>query len=251
MKGGKTLLTLLDLSNASTLEFRSTGLPLDLLSTPIPSQLTTLELDLVVFEPNSLPEGQRHFLPSLTSLTLLSVAFVGPMRHYFHCPNLVHLHYHIKSEYYTRYNFVKEGKNPYQAFISKTFDEAFFQETSSLESIFLGGTALDKALTLALVSCPLLHSLNMKRSDMERFAHPFLEKLQDPNDLPSLRLLCIDDSWPMQLDMSFAKFVVECGSRRPQMDINGNKKVVDFEEVDDSEHSQSEFDDTDSDSDCN
>jgi hypothetical protein len=251
MKGGKTLLTLLDLSNASTLEFRSTGLPLDLLSTPIPSQLTTLKLDLVVFEPKSLPNGQRHFLPSLTSLTLLSVAFVGPMRHYFHCPNLIHLHYHIKAEYYTRYNFVEDGNNPYQELTLKTFDEAFFQETPSLQSIFLGGTALDKALALTFMSCPALYSLKTKLSDIEEFVHSFLEKLQDPNYLPSLRILRIDDSWPMQLDMSFAKFVAECSSRRPQIEINGNKKVVDFGEVDDSEHSQSEFDDTDSDSDCN
>jgi hypothetical protein len=241
MKRGSKLLASLDLSNADTLEFWSPSAPIDLLSTPIPSQLTTLKLDLVVFTPESLPSGRRHFLPCLTSLTLLSVAFIGPMRNYFHCPKLFHLHYHIKADYYIFYNIVEECRNPYQALTRKTFDEAFFQETPALESIFLGGTALDDALALTLAFCPVLHSLTIKRCYIEEFVHPFLESLQDLKYLPSLRILHIDDSWPIRLDLSFTEFVGECSSKRPRLDIISNKRVVDPEEFYDSDFSQSGY----------
>jgi hypothetical protein len=224
LEGENELLASLDISNADTLEFRSTSDPLDRLFAPIPSLLTTLILEFIIFTPESLSTGQRHFLPYLINLTLLNVVFLGPMRKYFHCPKLIRLRYSIKSPDFVCNTIVENSKNPYQAPAQETFDEAFFQETPVLGSISLEGTAMDRVLVLNLASCSSLHELTIKGCSIERFIHPFLEKWQEAKYLPSLRTLRIDNSWPLQFGMSVAEFRARCAARRPLVDVIGNNR---------------------------
>jgi hypothetical protein len=205
----------LDLSAADSISFLSVDYPAKRLFAPIPSQLTKLELSLVIFTLDSLPGGQRHSLPCLTSLALEEVIFIGPVRKFFHCPRLEKLRY-VASPDETEGSPTVEGyKDHYMAPIEEVLDEAFFRETPVLSSIFLHATALCDDLKSSLGSCPVLHSLEILDCPLEGFIEPFLENLQDTKYFPSLQRLCIDDSWPTKFDMSYDEFAARCRSEQP------------------------------------
>jgi hypothetical protein len=169
-------LALLNLSDVNDLTFRSFD-PRNRFFAPIPTQLTELELFRVSFVTESLPGGQRHSLPRLIGLTLVDVAFTGPMSNYFHCPKLRYLEYTITS------SRVSSNVTP----IQESLNEAFCREASALRSIALEGVTLGGALVRTLASCPILCHLDIESCHLEGFIHPFLERFQDPKYLPYLK----------------------------------------------------------------
>jgi hypothetical protein len=228
IEGKNEFFAALDVNNADTIEFRSYNRPMDRLFAPLPNQLTTLTLNLVIFTPESLQGGQRQSLPLLTDLKLHNIVFFGPMRRYFHCPKLTHLSYIIHSPYSTIDTAVEVTKNPYRALVQETFDAIFFQESSALCSIFFGGTMMDDKLVPILASCSALHSLEIEECRIEMFIRPFLEKLQDRKYFPTLRLLTIGYSWPFLPGFSYKEFMEACGSKRPELHVsrNGQGEIV-------------------------
>jgi hypothetical protein len=220
------LYALLDLSNADNISLYCVNHPRKFFFTPIPSQLTTLKLSNFVVTSESLPGTQRYSLPCLTSLGLSSVLFHGPMRRYFHCPKLSCLSYDILDHIWVPDTIVEDIKDPFGAPIQETFDEAFFQETPVLGSIYFAGTRLGDAVVPILASCPLLHTLDIDDCPIERFIQPFINELQDPKYLPALRVLCVDDSWPTQCNLSFEEFVVQCCSKRRDIYVFGNGEGI-------------------------
>jgi hypothetical protein len=205
----------LDLSAADSVSFFCMGYSTKPLFSPIPNQLTELQLSLVILRLDSLPSGQRHFLPSLTSLSLSEVIFIGPVRKFFHCPKLEKLRYVASTEGVEGPTTLEGFKRLYMAPIEEILDEIFFRDTPSLSSIFLHATALSDDLKASLGSCPVLRSLEILDCPLEKFIQPFLENLQDTKYFPSLQRLCIDDSWPTEFDMSYDEFAVRCRSARP------------------------------------
>jgi hypothetical protein len=127
-------LTSLDLSHAGDITFHSTG-PMNRFFAPIPSQLTELALSQVSFTIESLPGGQRYFLPCLTTLTLLDVTFSGPISDYFHCPKLDCVGHFIKS-LDVRSNIL----------VQEIFDVAFYRESLALKTIYLEGLTITDVL---------------------------------------------------------------------------------------------------------
>jgi hypothetical protein len=217
IKGENKLFASLDFRNASTLDFESENSPIDRLLAPIPSQLTTLKLDKIIFTPESLPGGRRHSLPFLTNLTLVDIVFLGPMRKYFHCPKLKYLRYSISLSHSARDTIVENSRNPFWASIQDTLDHAFFQEASRLEFLSLESIKMDNVTASILASCPVLHTLEIKESGLDEFIWPFLESLRDPRYLPSLRMLYISRSWLLHYALSCHQFVAQCSSMRPQL----------------------------------
>jgi hypothetical protein len=253
MEGKNELLALLELDNAETLDFWSSNRPKYRLVAPIPSQLTKLTLEHVVFTPKSLQDGQRHFLPRLKSLRLNNIVFLGPMRKYFHCPKLEHLSYSIDSGGSAIGTILGDIDNPYQAPTRNIFDQAFFQETLALKSILLHGTRMDEALVSILAYCPLLLSLKIEECRIETFTQSFLENLTDPTYLPTLRELCFDESWPLWSNLPYEDFMVLCGSKRPWIYMTGNGLRLCDEALEFSDGDQSQTDpasDSDEDSDA-
>jgi hypothetical protein len=187
------------------------------LFSPIPNQLTELTLCLVIFRLDSLPSGQRHSLPCLTSLSLEEVIFIGPVSKFFHCPKLEKLRYVASTEGMEGPTTLEGYKRHYMAPIEQVLDEAFFRETRDLSSIFLHATALGDDLKTSLGSCPALYSLEILDCPLKKFIQPFLENLQDMKYFPSLRRLCIDDSWPTKFGMSYDEFAARCRSERPSI----------------------------------
>jgi hypothetical protein len=192
---------------------------------PIPIQLTRLTLVSVIFTPESLPCGQRHSLPYLTSLTVTDVIFLGPLRDYFHCPKLIHLYYTVPLDDFIVDPAVRVSTDLHQIPLRETFDDAFFQESSALESLSFRRVEIDDTLASILARCPILHTLEFKECRIEKFAEPFLEELQDPTKFPSLQMLYIKNSWSTQLDVSYTEFSTQCSSKRPRIHIFGNTKT--------------------------
>jgi hypothetical protein len=222
IEGKNEFFAAFDVSSADTIEFRSYNRPMDRLFAPLPTQLTTLTLDLVIFTPESLQGGQRYSLPLLTDLKLSDIVFLGPMRRYFHCPKLTHLSYTISSSVYANITTVESIRNHYRALVQETFDATFFQESSALCSISFKGTMMDDKLVPILASCSALNNLEIWNCRIGRFIRPFLEKLQDRKYFPTLRLLTIDYSWPFLPGFLFKEFVEACGSKRPELYVSGN-----------------------------
>jgi hypothetical protein len=218
VSGDVELLTSLDISGANIIDFSSHHCFTNRLFPPIliSTQLTELELSQVNFTPESLPGGQRHFLPCLTFLTLWDVKFSGPLQNYFHFPKLYQLEYKIM--------FFRFSNDPHlaPAPIQEVLDQAFCQEAATVEAILFDGARASEALVRNLASFPILRNLELDDCLIGEFIHPFLEKLQDPKCFPSLVRLCIDHSWLDQLDLSYNDFVAQCRSRRPGITIFGD-----------------------------
>jgi hypothetical protein len=250
IEGENEFLASLDLRHADAIELWSTNNPTNRLFASFPNQLTTLTLDLVIFTLDALPGGRRHSLPCLTSLTLSNIVFLGPIRRYFHCPKLNYLEYNVAVSDLREGTAVEVTKNPYQAPMQETFDQTFFQESSALGYIRLRGTRLNDASVPILTSCPVLYSLKLEECRMETFIHPFLKKLQDSKYLPNLRTLSIDDSWPPRPFLPYRRFVAQCNSIRPGMDVFGNGQKISPDAFSDTDQSLSSLDsDSDEDSD--
>jgi hypothetical protein len=189
---------------------------------PIPRQLTTLRLEKIIFTPESLRGSQRQFLPFLSSLTLVDIVFLGPMRQYFHFPKLNSLCYSIVTSNLAWDTTMEGIKNPFWSSIQETFDTAFFQENLALEKISFEGIQLDEAVVTILASCPALHTLEIKESGIDGFICPFLERLSDEEYLPSLQMLGINCSWSPLYSLSYGEFMTECRSTRPRVVIFGD-----------------------------
>jgi hypothetical protein len=205
-------LTSLDLSHAGDITFHSTT-PMNRFFAPIPSQLTELALSQVSFAIESLPGGQRYFLPCLTTLTLLDVTFSGPISDYFHCPKLDCVGHFIKS-LDVRSNAI---------LVQEIFDVAFYRESLALKTIYLEGLTITDVLIPTLVSCSTLHVLGIKGCYLVGFVHSFLQRLQDPKYLPYLRRLHMEKSWSLQMDLSYREFTAQCRSIRPGLYVFGNE----------------------------
>jgi hypothetical protein len=232
----------LDLSAAESISFISNDYPARPFSTPIPNQLTELSLALVIFRHDSLPSGQCHSLPCLTSLSLEEVIFIGSVSKFFHCPKLEKLRYVASTEGMQDSTTLESYKSHYMAPIEELLDEAFFRETPSLSSIFLQATALGGDLKASLGSCPVLHSLEILDCRLKKFPRLFLKNLQDMKYFPSLKRLCIDDSWPAKPDMSYDEFAARCRSERPEICVfSSGKRGWNFPKRS-SDHGQSESD---------
>jgi hypothetical protein len=228
IEGSYEFLASLDVSGADALDFWSVNPLTDRLLNPIPNKLTKLVLSHVLFIPESLLGGQPYFLPFLNSLALSDVIFFGPMRKYFLCPNLNRLDYDISPHELSQHNIAMEfSENPYSVPIRDALDQAFFQESSTLKYISLGGTKMDDVLVPILEHCPVLYCLEIAICRIGTFIQPFLEKLQDPKYLPTLRILDVDDSWPIHPALSFNEFVVQCGSKRRELYVCGNGRQMD------------------------
>jgi hypothetical protein len=132
----------LDLSAAESIGFICIDYPPRPFSAPIPNQLTELRLSLLIFKLDSLPSGQRHSLPSLTSLSLEEVIFIGPVSKFFHCPKLEKSRYFASTEGVEGPTTLEGYKHLYKAPIEEILDEAFFRENPPLSSIFLHAIAL-------------------------------------------------------------------------------------------------------------
>jgi hypothetical protein len=221
--GQNELVASLDLSNADTLDFQSDNSPMGRFLAPIPNQLTALKLEYTIFTPESLPDGSRHSLLLLTSLTLVDVIFFGPICKYLHCPKLNHLCYTISSDNITVETAVEVSRNPYRTPIQEIFGDAFFQETPVLNFIYLEGTTINDALVPILESRVVLQSLEIRYCLMEGFIKLFLGRLQDPKYLLALQMLRVDNSWPSQPELPLAEFVTECNSRRPGLYVVGSE----------------------------
>jgi hypothetical protein len=209
--GDIEFLASLNLGDADDLIFRSMNSK-NRFFAPIPSQLTELEISRVTFAIESLPGGQRHSLPRLVGLTLVDVIFISPMSNYFHLPELRSLDYSIT---------LPSVRSKVPA-IQETLDSVFCREASALEFMGLEGITLNDALVRILASCPNLLHLDIDICLLEEFIHPFLERLQDPQYLPLLRSLSIEESWPFQLDLSYSEFAAQCHSRWPEIRFFGN-----------------------------
>jgi hypothetical protein len=201
----------LELSNAREITFRSAD-STNLFSAAISSQLTRLDIARVSFAIESLPGGQRYSLPCLGSLLLEDVILSGPISHYFYCPKL----------HYIGYMTMLPGLSTTMAPIQEAFDEAFCRESPALETIFLKGVTINDAMVRIIAPLPILRTLSIDGCHPGEFIHPFLEKLEDPEYLPSLKSLFIKKSRPVRLDLSYDEFAAQCRSRRPGICVWGN-----------------------------
>jgi hypothetical protein len=215
LEAGVDLFDSLNLNAADSVSFFCMDYEKHRFFAPIPTQLTTLVITCVVFTSESLSSGQRHILPCLTSLSLEEVAFVGHIRKFFHCPKLENLRYIAAPDGLDDNPIVEGNQSHYMALIEQALDEAFFRETPALVSISLQGATLGDGLKPTLASCPVLRSLEILDCYVEKLIQPFLENLQDMKYFPSLEKLCIDDSWPTNLDISYDEFAARCRSERP------------------------------------
>jgi hypothetical protein len=236
------LFSLYDFSTANSIHFFSTNYPMDRFLAPIPTQLTTLQLKNVVFTPNSLPTGQRHSLPCLTTLLFENVVLSGPMRRYFYCPRLERLYYLITFDELVINTTIEGCKDPYKLPVHQTIDETFCKEMSALVDVSLRGTTMDDALRSTLASCPHLNILEIQDCRIEKFIGPFLENLQDTKYFPSLGRLIINDSWPAKPDILYEEFMAQCSSKRPSIYISGNGREEPLYVSDDDDEEEEEDD---------
>jgi hypothetical protein len=239
LEGDIDLFGSLNFSAASSIMFLHTSYPMKGLFPPIPNHLTKLELICVTFTLESLPSGQRHFLPCLNTLSFEDVIFTDLIRKFFHCPKLRNLRHSISFDEEDNDTTTEGHDSRYKAAIRDHLDETFFEETPVLVSISIQGITLDDDLRSTIASCPVLHSLEITDCGIRKFIQPFLENLQDTKYFPSLERLCIDDSWPANFNMSCDEFAAHCRSKRPGIYFSGNGRW-DAETF--SDHAQSESD---------
>jgi hypothetical protein len=211
-------------SGIENLRFIHAGPHSNRMTGSIPSQLTKLFLGSVRF-PQIPPSGNPpQYLPVLRTLELQDVVFSGLVRNYLHCPKLVELSCHY-SEENSAHDALQRKRGHYRDPVQRLFDESFFRGVPNLESIVLHGLTLGVTLAGILQSCPLLHTMRVEDCGMRRFVLSFANYIGHKKPFPSLKVLTIDDSWPMKFDTSYEEFHEHCGLKRPQLWITGNERI--------------------------
>ncbi|PVG01775.1 hypothetical protein CPB86DRAFT_781145 [Serendipita vermifera] len=214
LESGVDLLRSMNLSGVDSVCFVSTSKGLDRMTFAPLNQITELELKSVTFM-----DRECHLLPSLTTLKLQDVRFIGPMRTYIRCPQLNSLEYHLSYDKFFNY---MDSQNPYKIPTQKILDLEFFQQTPNLESISLSGARLEAPLISSLQSCPALHSLVVDDCHMQLFIPRFLDSLNDADHFPSLTMIHIDNSWPARSRWEYAEFTQKCRLKRASIYFSGN-----------------------------
>jgi hypothetical protein len=209
-----------DLKDADSIKFTGIRWPPSPVDSLLPSQLTQLSLGNVTFSSSLLRNLLPHCLPHLIILELEDVDFQEPIGRYLQCPKIKRLCYTASI-----YDPIFHSMSPYRR--SKTavwerLDEAFFRDTPNLGTLSLRGTSLDAIPTVILQNLPLLENLVVENCRLGTFISSFLEFLQDTRCFPTLKSLYVDDSWPVECDMSFPEFVTNCIDRRPEIQVSGN-----------------------------
>ncbi|PVG01782.1 hypothetical protein CPB86DRAFT_823378 [Serendipita vermifera] len=213
------ILDVIDLKGADSLRFASTKWPPAPTISTLPNQLTKLVLGNVKFTRGQGP----HHLPDLISMELEDVVFEGLVQQYFNCPKLRWLHFST-SIYDPIFHSINKF-NHYKASAWELFDRSFFRGVPNLESLSLHGLLLDIIFAATLEVIPLLRNLNLEDCRVEQFIHWFLRSLQNPEAFPSLNLVQVDNSWPIESDISFPEFARAAIGLRPDVRMSGNGRV--------------------------
>ncbi|PVG01768.1 hypothetical protein CPB86DRAFT_57820 [Serendipita vermifera] len=201
----------------------------------IPSQLTSLTLGLVSLTVDALPSRVPHSLPVLTKLELEDVNFDGPVRKYLRCPKVKQLIYRATADDIPLDSDSEEGKNHYGDLARQLFDAHFFKSVPHLETVSLDGLKLDGDLVTILQSCNHLQSLMIEDCQISEFLTPLTESFGKKESFPSVVEVRIDDSWPIEVEMTFDEFTSRCRVQRPATWISGNRSLELVEEHSDVE----------------
>ncbi|PVG01781.1 hypothetical protein CPB86DRAFT_781150, partial [Serendipita vermifera] len=212
LEGDSDLLAAFDLSGAQSLKFKYDGVGSLLLTTPLPSHLTTLSLE-------GLSMQGCISLPNLTSLRLFYINLgTKPLHDYLRFPRLKELHlvriYARAPDENSRVAGLFSSPS-----VTAVLDEALFKDTSSLEYLSLGEMSIPFGFAQTLGSCLSLRALELEDCSIPQFIPPFIKSLVDVAYLPHLKALRMRDSWPHYLGMSYRSFIKECEIKRPAMDI--------------------------------
>jgi hypothetical protein len=226
LHGAQDFLNRIEAHNIKTLAFHCYGQDVDLsLSQPV-SQLSEMTLDSITL-------GSRTFsnplcLPNLSKLTLECVFVEGPLREYLNAPNLKQLYVNMVDSF--QY-LIGDWENS----LSKLFSNPFFgQGFPELETLSVSRRPLYEGFVADLEQCLRLQYLNIDIEAFQNFIPAFIERIEDKNYLPSLRVLQISCerwvreppnryyptwSWPSELDLPYQDFYAYCTSKRPGMGI--------------------------------
>jgi hypothetical protein len=182
-----------------------------------------MALVCVEFDPDFLGGDEPKLMPHLIELRLKGVDFEGSLQDYLDCPKLKRL-YMERVGFHPPENDTDDSTSRSE---STNWSEMPFSSGISFPSIpeleclhILYGT-LDDKLAAALQSCPLLQLLSAKSSSVEDFIPPFRNAMADSETFPSLKILCIDDSWRVESSLR-REFARQCVSQRPGLFISAN-----------------------------
>jgi hypothetical protein len=222
--GGVKFFDIFELSGVESLRFMHTGWQSNRMTGSIPSQLTKLFLGSIRFPPIPPSSNLPQSLPALRTLELQDVVSSGLIQDYLRCPKLVELSCRCSKGNSGR-DVLERRRGHYRYPVQRLFDESFFRGVPNLESILLHGLTLGVIPASIPQSCPLLHTMRVEDCEMRKFLLSFANYIRDEKTFPSLRVLRIDDSWPMNLNTSYEQFHEYCRLKRPQLWITGNERI--------------------------
>jgi hypothetical protein len=224
LSGGIEFFDVFEFTGVESLCFVHTGRRPSRTMGLIPVQLTKLFLGSVKF-PQIPPSGNPpQYLPELRVLELQGVVFDGRVRDYLRCPKLVELSYRCSEGKFVD-DTTERKQHHYRDLVQDLFDESFFRGVPNLEYLFLHGLTLDAVLADFLKSCPLLHTMIVEDCQMKEFILSFASYIGDEKPFPSLKVLRIDDSWPMKFNTLYQEFHEYCRIKRSQLWITGNERI--------------------------
>jgi hypothetical protein len=192
----------------------------------LPSQLTNMTLNSIRFKSKSLLGRGPRLMPRLIELRLEEICFEGCLQDYFDCHKLKKLCLNQVEFYSVRTARDDDYHNDYD----DVYDSSFFGMTMPLSSsisfpsipeldyLSVCDEKLDDKLTDALQSCPLLQHLSVESCSVKDFIPSFTTAIADSRSLPSLKRLCIDNSWRAE-PQSRKEFVQYCANQRPGLAV--------------------------------
>jgi hypothetical protein len=197
----------------------------------LPSQLTNMTLNDIEFEFESLLGHGPRRMPRLTELRLEEISFEGRLQDYFDCPKLKKLYLNQVEFHSVRIAGDDDHHNDYNQDYDDDDDDSSsfgisvplsssisFPSIPELDYLYVCNGKLDGKLTDALQSCPLLQHLSTESCSVKYFIPSFTTAIADSRSLPSLKSLCIDNSWRAE-PQSRKEFVQYCVNQRPGLAV--------------------------------
>jgi hypothetical protein len=181
--------------------------------TTFPAQLTTLKLNRVEFNSQTLPSSEPRFLPHLIDLTLINSVFLGRLQDYLDCPNLKSLCLErLRRPCEKTGELITSYTIPVCSFVQ-------FRSLARLERLSIRTMTVDEEVTTDLQLHPLLQHLDLDHYSAETLVSLFIASIADEANFVSLKRLSILPSFWMESNLP-EEFVRTCAIMRPGLIVS-------------------------------
>jgi hypothetical protein len=214
------MLDLFDLRGVEKLEFWCVSKSEDFRMAFIPSGLTSMTLEHLEFNSNTLSGRGSQLMPHLIELSLVNSNIEGNLQRYLDCPKLKKLSLDQTAFVFPK-NSTKDNTSSGKMPLSSSI---LFPSIPKLECLDVCNVILDNNLIASLQSCPLLQYLSAEWCSIEDFIPSFTTAIADGKVFPSLKILCIDNSWKVE-SQSRRKFAQYCVSQRLGLAVSANNSA--------------------------